>query len=173
MACCSTRTRARGRCCLTTSWFAAAKKPRRLRFRQGSIWCRARAINCSVPHRRALSWAVAIWSRLAAHIRSCALCARANWLCRRSRPRCASTWTVPMLPIAIFRCSACSRFRRLIWSDVPASCAIVWSPGSIRPVARAPLRWRLSRSPRRPVAVRCLPWSCPRCALPCALLTSA
>lgn len=77
-ACCSMKTRARAHCCPTTSWCAAAKKPRRLRFRQGLIWCRARAINCSVPHRRALSWAVAIWSRPVGRIRLCAPCARAS-----------------------------------------------------------------------------------------------
>ena len=44
---------------------------------------------------------------------------------------------------------------------------------SIRLAARVPLSWRLSRNRRPPVAVRCLPWSCPRCALPCVLLTSA
>lgn len=138
-----------GHCCLTTSWCAAAKKPRRLRFRQGSIWCRARAINCSVPHRRALSWAVAIWSRPVGRIRLCAPCAPASWRSRRSRPHCASTWTGRMWPIARCRCSTCSRCRRPIWNDVPASCAIVWSPGSIRPVARALFRWRSSRN-RRP-----------------------
>lgn len=62
--------------------------------------------------------------------------------------------------------------RRLIWSVVPASCAIVWLTGSIRPVARAPFRWRSSRNRRPPVVALCLPLSCPRCALPCVLLTS-
>ena len=34
-----------------------------------------------------------------------------------------------MWPIARYRCSTCSRFRRPIWSVAHASCAIVWSPG--------------------------------------------
>ncbi len=34
--------------------------------------------------------------------------------------------------------------------DVPASCAIVWSPGSIRRVARAPFRWKSSRESSTP-----------------------
>lgn len=53
-----------------------------------------------------------------------------------------------------------------------ASCAIVWSPVSTRPVACAPFRWRSSRSRRLPAAVRCLPSSCPPCALPCVLSMS-
>ena len=40
--------------------------------------CRARAISCWAPRRRALSWAVAIWSRPVGHIRLCAPCARAS-----------------------------------------------------------------------------------------------
>lgn len=59
----------------------------------------------------------------------------------------------PMLPIAIFRCSACLRCRRLIWSDVPVSCAIVWSPAR---KGRLPVRrsgGRSSRNRRLPAAL--------------------
>ena len=44
---------------------------------------------------------------------------------------------------------------------------------SIRLAARVPCGWKSSRNRRPPAAARCLPWSCPRCALPCVLLTSA
>ena len=43
---------------------------------------------------------------------------------------------------------------------------------SIRLVAHAPFRWRSLRNRRPPVAARCLPWSCPPCALPCVLSMS-
>lgn len=111
-------------------------------------------------------------SRPAGRIRSCVPCALASSRWRRSRLRCASTWTVPMWPIATFRSSACLRFLRLTWSVVRASCAILWRRGSIRPVARVLLSWRSLRRRRLPAAVRCLPSSCRRCALPYALLTS-
>lgn len=38
---------------------------------------------------------------------------------------------------------------------------------------RASFRWRSSRNRRLPAAARCLPSSCPPCALPCVLLTRA
>lgn len=171
MACCSMKTRAPG-ALLPDDILVRGEETAGFGFGRGSIWCRARAINCSVPHRRASSWAVVTWSRLVDRIRLCAPCARASWRSRRSRPRCVSTWMAPMLPIAIFRYSACSRFRRLIWSDVPASCSTVWSPRLDKAGCPCAVQSVLeNRQP--PVAARCLPWSCPRCALLYVLLTSA